>query len=55
MNTVDQVLVVYKLYTAITATTNTMTAIRNYFNKENKIEVNEDEEWTLLTSEGGLN
>ncbi len=54
MNTVDQVLVVYKLYTVITATTNTMSAIRNYFNKEKKMEVNEDEEWTLLTSEGGL-
>ena len=55
MNTVDQVLVVYKLYTAITATTNTLTAIKNYFKKEDKIEVDEDEEWTLLTSKGGLN
>jgi hypothetical protein len=53
MNAVEQVLVVYKLYTAITATTTTITAIKDYFNKEEKVV--EDEEWTLLAPKGGLN
>ncbi len=56
MNTVDHVVLIYKLYTAIAATTSTINSIRQRL-KSTEPSFEEDrsnEDWIILTSPGGI-